>query len=313
MKKLLLSIIAVVVTVAALGTSTFAWFTLSNKAEIGQFNAEVTAGDGIELSLDGDNWYSVLTSDLINEWLVDLYGATPVLTDLTSSNGVTFSKMVLTDNTTENAGNEYGTVTYVPETEGFIEFQVFFRAQAATDIYWTDAQLGGEENEWISDAEFTYHSAVVATDPVTVSAANAARISVAEASAVTAFVYELPAVSGTNFHLGSGTGVTVPAAGAVSYFNAKNEYNQIPAATTINLPVNVFYEFTANANVGTTEVPVGKKVLTLTDSEEVNGITYNTGSVDVRVWIEGWDADAFNAILSLPLFASLKFEGVTIA
>ncbi|MDY3196126.1 MAG: hypothetical protein RBQ95_04635 [Paracholeplasma sp.] len=312
MKKLLLSIIAVVVTVAALGTSTFAWFTLSNKAEIGQFNAEVTAGDGIELSLDGDNWYSVLTSDLINGWLEVEYGATPVLTDLTSSNGVTFSKMVLTDDTTEDSGNEYGTVTYVPETEGFIEFQVFFRAQAATDIYWTDAQLGGEENEWISDAEFTYHSAVVATNSVTVSAANAARISVAEASAATAFVYEL-AGSGTNFHLGSGTGVTVPAAGAVSYFNAKNEYNQIPAATTINLPVNVFNEFTENGIVGTTEVPDGQRVLTLIGSEVVNGITYKTGSVDVRVWIEGWDADAFNAILSLPLFASLKFEGVTIA
>ena len=57
-RKLMLSIVAIALVVIALGTSTFAWFTLSNKASVGQFNAEVTAGQGMELSLDGNNWYS---------------------------------------------------------------------------------------------------------------------------------------------------------------------------------------------------------------------------------------------------------------
>ncbi|MFA7377032.1 MAG: hypothetical protein WCZ13_05950, partial [Acholeplasmataceae bacterium] len=65
MKKILLSVIAVVVTVAALGTSTFAWFTLSNRASVGTFEAEVTAGEGIEISLDGVNWYTDIPTSII--------------------------------------------------------------------------------------------------------------------------------------------------------------------------------------------------------------------------------------------------------
>ncbi|MFA6827833.1 MAG: hypothetical protein WCR64_05255, partial [Bacilli bacterium] len=64
-RKLMLSIVAIALVVIALGTSTFAWFTLSNKASVGQFNAEVTAGEGMELSVDGTTWYSNIPSTVI--------------------------------------------------------------------------------------------------------------------------------------------------------------------------------------------------------------------------------------------------------
>ena len=40
MKKLILSIVSIAIAIVALGTSTFAWFTLSNRTTVGQFKVE---------------------------------------------------------------------------------------------------------------------------------------------------------------------------------------------------------------------------------------------------------------------------------
>ena len=50
-RKLLLSIITVVLTVVALGTTTFAWFTLTNTAQIQEFEAKIIADSGIEIAI----------------------------------------------------------------------------------------------------------------------------------------------------------------------------------------------------------------------------------------------------------------------
>ncbi|MGI6728746.1 MAG: hypothetical protein ACOX5P_00560 [Bacilli bacterium] len=51
--KLLFAIISAAFALVALGTTTFAWFTISNTASVSQFSAQVTAGQGLEISLDG--------------------------------------------------------------------------------------------------------------------------------------------------------------------------------------------------------------------------------------------------------------------
>jgi hypothetical protein len=90
MKKLLLSVIAVIVTVAALGTSTFAWFTLSNRASVGQFNAQVSSGEGIEVSLNQTNWYTDIPTTVIEDFIstTDFNK----FTDVTTLDGSTFTK-----------------------------------------------------------------------------------------------------------------------------------------------------------------------------------------------------------------------------
>ena len=50
-QKLVLSVITMALVVVALGTSTFAWFTLQNTASLEQFSGQVTAGEGMEVSL----------------------------------------------------------------------------------------------------------------------------------------------------------------------------------------------------------------------------------------------------------------------
>ena len=50
-KKLFLSMLTVAFAVVALGTTTFAWFTLSTEAKVEVFDAQVSAGSGFEIAV----------------------------------------------------------------------------------------------------------------------------------------------------------------------------------------------------------------------------------------------------------------------
>ncbi|HRS31143.1 MAG TPA: hypothetical protein P5546_07450, partial [Bacilli bacterium] len=83
--KLLFAIISAAFALVALGTTTFAWFTLTNEATISQFNAEITAGEGIEISLDGTNFYTTIPATVIQ---AKINSMNIELKDVTSSNGI---------------------------------------------------------------------------------------------------------------------------------------------------------------------------------------------------------------------------------
>ena len=97
-RKLVLSALTVVLTVVALGTTTFAWFTLTNTAVVQPFQASIVADTGIEVSLDGVDWYTTLTEELIEQYILDTY-ETFQFTHLTTTTGVdnfnTLSAIVL--------------------------------------------------------------------------------------------------------------------------------------------------------------------------------------------------------------------------
>ena len=50
-RKLTIAVIALVFAVVSLSTSTYAWFTMSNTAQIDGFTADVKAGEGIEIAI----------------------------------------------------------------------------------------------------------------------------------------------------------------------------------------------------------------------------------------------------------------------
>ncbi|HPD12941.1 MAG TPA: hypothetical protein PLP15_06250, partial [Bacilli bacterium] len=88
--KLLFAIISAAFALVALGTTTFAWFTLTNEATISQFNAEITAGEGIEISLDGTNFYTTIPATVIQ---AKINSMNIELKDVTSSNGINMTKI----------------------------------------------------------------------------------------------------------------------------------------------------------------------------------------------------------------------------
>lgn len=64
-KALLPALIMVMVSVIALSSATYAWFTLGQDATINDLEVNVVAASGIQFSLDAATWKSVLTADEI--------------------------------------------------------------------------------------------------------------------------------------------------------------------------------------------------------------------------------------------------------
>lgn len=288
MKKLLLSIIAVVVTVAALGTSTFAWFTLSNRATVGSFNAEISSGDGIEVNLEGqNNWYTDIPNNIMQAYINPTSGTAAIafrkFTDITSVDGKTMKTL---------AGAN-------ANTAGYVEFKLNFRSENQTKIYWTGTTLTGNTINWTSDADFTdaYGNAVVSGSTIDVNPASATRVSIEAGSTV--HVFENPESANVNKVLGT----TPIANGSVAYYNKKNTLNQI----TIPVLSPTVASFTSFDNTDLNDVDNDRELLTLAFDGD-----YFTGQVTVRVWIEGWDADTYNAILNGKINVALSFKGVTV-
>ena len=66
-KKMLLLLLLLVLTAVMLSASTYAWFTSNRTVTIEDINVNVAASGGIQISVDGSSWKSILTNtDLAN-------------------------------------------------------------------------------------------------------------------------------------------------------------------------------------------------------------------------------------------------------
>ena len=60
LRKFNLSIISLVFSVAILGTVTYAWFSFATSNVLDNLSLNITTGDHLEISLDGENYYKKL-------------------------------------------------------------------------------------------------------------------------------------------------------------------------------------------------------------------------------------------------------------
>ena len=61
-KKLLLLLLLLVLTAVMLTTSTYAWFTSNRTVTVEDINVNVAASSGIQISVDGSSWKSIVTT-----------------------------------------------------------------------------------------------------------------------------------------------------------------------------------------------------------------------------------------------------------
>jgi len=286
-RKLILSALTVVLTVAALGTTTFAWFTLTNTAQVQSFQAEIVTDTGIEVSLDAIDWYTVLTTAIIQDYITND-------TTFTQFNHLT---------TATGSGTFYtlgiGGVSASPATQGWLQIPLYFRSNSATQINWSAVTLSATPGSWLSDVPFTSTSgAVVAGEPVSINASNAMRISVT--GSLGTIVYEKPNGTDNNVELGVGGDKSNVAGGGVGDAGAYNYYYVKTGALVTGTSSIV----TAASTTVLSENPV----TTLT-TPSTYGTTYG-GQITLRIWLEGWDADAYNSILGQMITAGFIFNGV---
>ncbi|HBP25957.1 MAG TPA: hypothetical protein DD618_03295 [Acholeplasmatales bacterium] len=317
--KLFISILTVAFAVIALGTTSFAWFTLGNTATVSSFNATVTAGEGIEMSLDATafddpdaNWYSTIPTSVINNWL-----------KVGDTGEFRFTHVTTADNETFYTMDDSGALVLASAGDSavgdreYISFTLSFRSTqtAAPSIYWKDVQLTSNNLPWRCDVPTFMNGEGVATPNSEVSnysAANAVRIGVV--GSLANIVYEL-ADSETdveydiigNSVLGQVSGTSLEGAnGSVAYYYAKNDGVYPSGADAVTVPATITDPDlldVVQAEADPLDL-VGKPLVTLTQIADNQWF----GTVTVNIWIEGWDPDCFNSILKGVITTSLIFS-----
>lgn len=316
-RKLLLSILTVVLTVIALGTTTFAWFTLTNTAVVQPFNAQVVSDTGIEVAVGDINtadlgtlqWRTTISTDDIYAYMASVYGA----------NAFRFQAVTTTDG--YNFKDMYGDDT----TSGYLEIPLHFRSPDQTSIKWSEVGLQSTAAPYTTPVAFTDSSSTARTQGGTFSAnlQDAMKLSIRGITSrpegldpvYSTLAYENPA-EGTNTL--SGGWSNVDRRGALEDVTriidgvptTVQEYTGAPGSQSF------YYRSTFSLPAGSNQVSTfgtitslsSNVVLLMADgSLETAGARYY-GNAVIRVWFEGWDAEAYNALLSRILTISLKFS-----
>ncbi len=294
-RKLVLSILTVVLTVAALGTTTFAWFTLTNTATVQSFDAEIVADTGIEIALDNTgnpllyDWKTTITTQDVYDYMTAVYGEDSFrFNNVTTTNGTSFADLE-------------GTVT----TAGYLELPIHFRSPDATEIFMDAFTLTSTPFSWTSSNETfvnEHGDTISAGDSFNVNAADAFRMSVtgtiSSASVTTA--YENP-TSGTNYNLPQDSNTTpldlTASDGSVSFYEAVTATE--PNGVTSVSVVNTITVIDGDANI--------LKVADLAGGQSGTAGAEYFGSITIRIWFEGWDPNAYNALLGRIVSSTLHF------
>lgn len=309
-KKLTVIVIMVLLTIAALGTSTYAWFTLSNTAKVDQIDMGITSGVGIDLSLDATEgwtnkvWKSKLTNEDFNDLIKDVK-----LDAVTSHDGKSFY-LKNSDVALDKSSNKY------------IELDIYFRASNVISfnevnkkagVYLVDyndstysednSQLGGGTTVtskgivWKADTTFKYSAdkTLKPGDSETYYARDAIRLGFTRDD-TNSVIFDLSTSSTADNYRGYNYEY-----GAADYYKVKNNLESIEKSTetqtvVFNDQLSKIDE-KAEADKDTSLISVLSK-----DGE------YYYGKTTLRIWIEGWDGDCFNSILSDKIQAQLKFQ-----
>jgi hypothetical protein len=294
-RKLVLSILTVVLTVAALGTTTFAWFTLTNTSVVQPFQAQIVSDTGIEIAIGQPtvspldlNWVTTLTTAEITAYIEAEYLGAFKFNMVTTTDGAAF--------------NALGIGALVPTSAGYLELPINFRSNTADRILWDSVTLSSVASNWLSDVSYTHVDGLVKAPATAISidASNAMRVAILGQLTAGANVvaYEKPAAAGVNIVLGTGGDLSnggIGDPGAMNYYYEKNA----------ELPFGIATVTTLSTITSLSSNPI----IDLTPGSVVDAGQEFYGQVTIRIWLEGWDANAFNSVLTRIIQAQFQFSG----
>lgn len=235
---------------------------------------EIAVGD-VSSDAKSLTWKSTLTEQEVNRYLLKKYDDL-ILTQVTSPNG-----------------KDFYTISDVLVTTGYIEFPIHFRSNTADKIYIDHIMMNSTTIDMKPEISFTNskNMLIAPTDTMPIKVTDAVRISFESDQFM--FVYESPE-SDTNTVLGKQDQADLSSAkGAIDY------YRQI----TSMLPIGIHQV----SVVETTSLSSKALVVDMLSNQvEVHGQMYY-GFLVIRVWIEGWDYEAYNHILDSKFSISIRF------
>ena len=345
-KRLLLLLFLLIITGIILTTSTYAWFTSNRTVTVEDIDVHVDASGGIQISVDGTSWKSIITNQDLANARTTYTAATnqipstlkPVSTAAKTLNNGYLSMWLGTVSTSQTPTNKG---EYILSTEDvstvadnsksgekngtnghFVMFDLFIRlddnGSDPMPLYLTDGS-----------------NVTVKTDSADLGTQNASRVAfINEGSVATGS--ELSAIQGLkttetsniyvwepNYDAHTSTGLS----NAYSYYNTENQGNAYTAATKKN---QVPYFGTIAAVATSDDVLLSKANATDngtkfaaitpgikteanwadgTDYKQLFNLTPNTISkVRVYFWVEGQDVDCENNASGGDITLKLQFS-----
>ena len=331
-RKLLISIFTLVITVLAVGASTFAWFALSTTSQVSNIGGKVTGGEGIEVRL----YHKLESTDPEVE---DKITVTPWKSNLSDNDVSTFLKTIKETNFEFKAVNSLDGANFtmlalsagilkLGETakanEDYLEFQIQFRSQSNGTIALTKYEFDATKNplkDVIIDSNdyLQYNLANTNNDlsahPVSTKAAFGARLSLNNGTDTQVYQHAETDPKGltnnSNIIVGNYVMGTKPVeVGQWSYLTTGlGLIIHDSTGSSIDLPTS---DLLAEAYTSHLDEDDHRSTVTLLENPTSTGDANKNHFAEfaVRLWIEGWDADTYDVILTMPLYISLEFKKI---
>jgi hypothetical protein len=290
-KKLIAATFVLVVAIALAASSTYAWFAMSTTTDVRQFDVNVTAGDNLLIAVtkvghsapEQASFKAYIASD-------EIIGGSGV-GEFFDTAGVAIAdanKLALATADDELAFSLLDDVNLLDGEGAYFAFDVHFIGSAAFDIKLnaatvTSALAEGETNLFPAYAwdNLEYNGITIAKGAeIQAAAANAVRIAFGSS------VYEPNADEGYGSFGGANNL-------AIDYYNNSRGLTEDDAIT-------------APEDTYTTFDETGEVLVTLAGTD-TDGLF--TGKFTVKIWLEGWDADAFDSIKAQTISTTLQFVG----
>jgi len=310
MKKLYISLLAFILGMIIFGTVTYAWITIATVNNIEGMYLSASTGDELQISTNGYEFSSIL-----DEQAMLAIFENQSLTDVTTINGIDFYKGGLNPTGPARVNRDY------------LSFELWFRTTTnehyvylvndVSDMMSYDITMEGtyvisKGIEWKSNADFIYDEddIVHAGETRTYYAKDSIRLGFKEVldapydrrdeQTLRTFIYD----PSKNPERGYGSPY-----GAYSYF-ISTQIEDIILPT--ELP-KTSYELTQIAEDNPYQALDNQSLITElqpTGFFDQDGKEIYQSKVIVNIWIEGWDADAFNAVLRDYLKIQLQFKNL---
>lgn len=307
-RKIAISILTLTLTIIALTTTTFAWFTLATSNTVDGIQLNVTLGDDLELSLDNISYYQSLSRDMIDEIIKQLK-----LVDVTSLDGIGFSKRSSSGGLIENA--DYISLTLYFRTLNPRLKYVYLSNNISDTLTYQNAKGEGtffvaNGVNWQADVTFVNDELGNKVERGLINryyASDALRVSFLE-QIVDTFDERDESTLIKTIYDPSGNplrGFGMPY-GAIAYSNAKGNQPSLPPTTIPDVIYNL-----STIKGGLSDNPNSKVSALLKMPTEIGYQQYYVGKTTIKLWLEGWDADCFDAILKDQIKIQLQFQAAT--
>lgn len=300
-KNVMVSILTLLLTLIALSTTTFAWFTLSKTATISNITANVQAGEGLEVALGIGSFKTSYRNNLRNDDWDELMLQTEFndfeLNAVSTDNLIDFYRLAFKnqddlDPTITNPGL-YKDIAV--SNVDYLEFIVHFKSNSEGTVRFKDYLFIDNEIEFTPSVSHTVGNPLGGTTNSPTSfnayASNAARIAVGNT------VVQNDNNNGANTHM-TNKGVSY---GQFSYLTEMGnkiywEGNQLALTDSSITGIDIHEALTSIAN----PIVIGPLVFNASLNAYVS-------SVSIKIWIEGFDADAYDSIFGAKLELALSF------